>query len=688
MKRENDKTLSEKPKAASASHVSEELTQLRCELEQREAQYRLHIDYLERALATNNQLLQDIYSSRGWRLWMALTRPVRFYRRLMPCIGRIFQHPSQAFAELRSVLGAVRADESAMKGEVFKHSHVDRTNPHDPEYQAWIGSFEGLTDQQKADCQALAQNVDTVPTLALLLDLNRFDAAQFDNTLQSVVDQDFQSWELWLVGPAGRIEAAMARVPEGEARVRNLPKDQLSGAESWDWNGVLEQTRSDFIGAIVLGDRLARNALCFVGLAIRQNPDAELVYSDEDCIDSDGYRFDHYFKPDFNPDLLLEQNYISRLGMIKTTTARRLGGFREAFQPEAFFDLALRLCLNADKSSIKHVERVLYHMGPRSAEWFERSVDARVESQRDCLENRGYRVTVSGSPLLNTAVRVQYALPEQEPRVSIIIPTRNGLALLRQCIDSIRTRTDYDSYEVLIVDNGSDEADILRYFSSLEDDPDIRVISYPGAFNFSAINNFAVRQAQGDVLVFLNNDIEVISPEWLREMVSLAIRDKTGAVGARLWYPDDRLQHAGVVVGIRGLAGHVMKMLPKGSPGYRGRALSVQNYSALTAACLAVRKSVFESIDGFDEVNLAVAFNDVDFCLRLVEAGYDNVWTPYAELYHHESATRGAEDTPEKQQRFQREVHYMLKRWASVLPHDPAYNRNLTRVTEGFHLAW
>ncbi|MEJ2425753.1 MAG: glycosyl transferase family 2, partial [Candidatus Thiodiazotropha sp.] len=165
-------------------------------------------------------------------------------------------------------------------------------------------------------------------------------------------------------------------------------------------------------------------------------------------------------------------------------------------------------------------------------------------------------------------------------------------------------------------------------------------------------------------------------------------RDKTGAVGARLWYPDDRLQHAGVVVGIRGLAGHVMKMLPKGSPGYRGRALSVQNYSALTAACLAVRKSVFESIDGFDEVNLAVAFNDVDFCLRLVEAGYDNVWTPYAELYHHESATRGAEDTPEKQQRFQREVHYMLKRWASVLPHDPAYNRNLTRVTEGFHLAW
>ena len=283
--------------------------------------------------------------------------------------------------------------------------------------------------------------------------------------------------------------------------------------------------------------------------------------------------------------------------------------------------------------------------------------------------------------------RVRYRLPKSVPLVSLIIPTRNGLRLLRRCFESILEKTTYQHYEILLVDNGSDDPETLRYLESIQGDSRVRIIRDNRPFNYSELINSAVTSASGTVIGLLNDDMEVITPDWLSEMVSHALRPEVGAVGARLWYPNDTLQHAGVILGIRGVAGHAHRYLKRGGKGYFGRASLIQSFCALTAACLVVRKETFEKVGGFNEA-LQVAFNDVDFCLRVREAGYRNIYTPYAELYHHESATRGDEDTAEKQLRFSKESAYMKQRWGDLLLNDPAYSPNLTLEYQDFSLAW
>jgi GT2 family glycosyltransferase len=259
--------------------------------------------------------------------------------------------------------------------------------------------------------------------------------------------------------------------------------------------------------------------------------------------------------------------------------------------------------------------------------------------------------------------------------------------MLRTCVESLLTRTSYKNFEIIIVDNGSDEPATLAYFGELRR-RSVKVLRDNRPFNFSALNNAAARQADGEILAFLNNDLEVINPDWLDEMASQVVRPEIGAVGAMLYYPDDRIQHAGVVLGLGGVAGHAMKCARRGERGYINCLRLIQNYSAVTGACLLVRRNVFEAVHGFNEADLAIAFNDVDFCLRVRAAGYRNLWTPFAEFYHHESASRGPEDTPEKQARFGREIAYMREKWGPLLDLDPAYNPNLTLDHENFNLSW
>jgi GT2 family glycosyltransferase len=283
--------------------------------------------------------------------------------------------------------------------------------------------------------------------------------------------------------------------------------------------------------------------------------------------------------------------------------------------------------------------------------------------------------------------RVRYFLPEERPLVTLIIPTRNSVSLLRKCVRSITHKTDYSPFEILIVDNGSDDPETLLYMKGISSQEGIRVIRDDRVFNYSALNNTAVKLARGTIIGLINNDIEVISSDWLSEMVSHAIRPEVGAVGARLWYPDDTLQHGGVILG-RGSAWHAHRNIAKNDPGYMARAICIQSFSAVTGACLVVRKSVYEELGGLNEADLQVTFNDVDFCIRVLKAGYRNIWTPYAELYHHESATRGDDDTPAKSARARHELNYMQTRWACELMQDPAYSPNLTNESEDFSLAW
>lgn len=294
-------------------------------------------------------------------------------------------------------------------------------------------------------------------------------------------------------------------------------------------------------------------------------------------------------------------------------------------------------------------------------------------------------ISVVVGPVPNT-YRVRYPLPTIPPKVSLLIPTRDGVEILKPCVDALLERTDYPNFEVLILDNQSSCEKTLRYMDEVAADSRVRVLRWNFPFNYSSINNFGVQHATGDLIGLVNNDIEPINSDWLCEMVRQAIRPEVGCVGAKLYYPNDTIQHAGVILGIGGVAGHAHKYFDRHADGYFSRLHLVQNMSAVTAACLLVRRSLFEEVGGLDEKNLAVAFNDVDFCLRVRDAGYRNLWTPYAQAYHHESVSRGADDTPEKRQRHNKEAAYMRARWGDALLKDPAYNPNLTLIHEDFSL--
>ena len=376
-----------------------------------------------------------------------------------------------------------------------------------------------------------------------------------------------------------------------------------------------------------------------------------------------------------------------------------MGGFRAGFEGSQDWDLALRVIDETTPDRIVHIPKILYHWraipGSTALQLSEKNypVEAARRALADHFKRRGEDVELV--PVPGDHWRIKRRLPSAVPSVSLIIPTRNRLEFIQPCVESILAKTTYPDYEILIVDNQSDDPATLAWLDAIVqptgDRPGrasrVRVVHNDAPFNFSAICNHGVREARGALIGLLNNDLEVITSDWLEEMVSHVLRPEIGCVGAMLYYPNDTIQHAGVVLGIGGVAGHAFRDFPRGTEGKFNRARLVQNYMAVTAACLLVRKSVYAEVGGFDEDTLAVAFNDVDFCLKVAAAGYRNLWTPYAEFYHHESASRGVDDTPEKAERFRSEVELMLRRWGPALQNDPAYNPNLTLELNDFSLA-
>jgi GT2 family glycosyltransferase len=574
------------------------------------------------------------------------------------------------------------------------YSGADQVEPADT-YAEWIKFYDRDGAAQRRSIELRIAALKHRPLISIVMPVYNTDRMWLRACIESVRAQHYPHWELCIAddaSPAPHVKAVLDEYMARDPRIRVAYRPQ-NGHISAASNTALELAKGEFVALLDHDDELHPNALLAVAEAVNEHPSWRMMFSDEDKVDTRGRRYEPYFKPDFNYDLFLGQNCVSHLGIYSTQLLRDVGGFLLGMEGSQDWDLALRCVERLSRDEIGHIPQVLYHWraipGSTALSGDQKSYahDAGYKAVTAHLARVSPGATVVPVMGLPGNYRVRYPVPSPEPRVSLIVPTRDRLHLLKMCVDSILAKTDYKNFEILIVDNGSVEVETLGYFREVVSDDRVRVLSYPHPFNYSAINNFAAANTDAEIVGLVNNDIEAISPGWLSEMVSQAVRANVGCVGALLYYPNDTVQHAGVVTGFGGVAGHGHHAHPRGGLGYFGRLALVQEYSAVTAACLLVRRSIFEEVGGLDE-SLQVAFNDVDFCLRVRAAGYRNLWTPFAALYHHESASRGTEDTPAKVARFESEIRFMRERWGDSLDADPAYNPNLSLNTTPFALAF
>ncbi|MCJ2086073.1 glycosyltransferase family 2 protein [Methylobacterium sp. E-005] len=560
-------------------------------------------------------------------------------------------------------------------GRALRHRRVSG-------YEAWLGTHALRRPERDGIAAEIAAWAEP-PLISVLMPVHDPDPKVLRAALASLRAQLYPHWELCVVDDASTrpaIPRILARAAEADPRIRVLTRPE-NGHIARATNDALGLARGVACAFMDHDDALSADALYEVARALRRDPDLVLIYSDEDKIDGRGRRFDPHFKAGFDRELLYAQNYINHLTVVRTESLRALGGLRPGFEGSQDHDLLLRLTDGLDPARIRHIPRVLYHWraalgsGTFSDRSLARAEAARLRALEEVVAPWGGRA----QPGPNGFNRLIRPLPEPPPRVSAIIPTRDRAEILSVTLDGLLTATDYPDIEAVILDNDSREPETAALFARYRDDPRVRIVTVPGAFNFSDLSNRGAAAATGSILLFLNNDIEVLEPDWLTEMVRHAVRPEIGAVGAKLLYPDRTIQHGGIVLGIGGVAGHSHLGVPDADPGYFCRMVMAHEVSAVTGACLAMRADVFAEVGGFDAIALKVAFNDVDLCLKIRRAGYRIVWTPFARLIHHESKSRGAEDTPEKQKRFEGEVLTMLDRWGPELRADPYYNINLSR---------
>ena len=528
------------------------------------------------------------------------------------------------------------------------------------------------------------------PLISIVVPCYRTPEKYLRELVSSVKDQSYENWELILSDGSGEdspVRGLLEEMAASDRRIRVIFNEKrLRIAENT--NTALKNAKGGWIAFADHDDLLVPNALYECVKAMNADPAADVIYTDEDKISIGDKLIQPNLKPDFAPDFLNSVNYICHLLLVKSDLVRKTGLLDPAYEGAQDYDFILRLSETAGK--IVHVPKILYHW-----RFFEGSTAANPESKMYAFE-AGQRAVKAHLDRLGLPAevlmgeypglyRVKWKWTEH-PMVSVIIPNKDHLADLRKCITSLLKHNTWPDLEILVVENNSTEAETFEGYRHLSEiDPRIRVIYYRGGFNFSAINNFAVREAGGEYLLFLNNDTESIS-DFIPEMMGFALRGDVGAVGARLYYGDDTVQHAGAIVGWGGVAGHAFVNQLRGISGYQHRIICQQNYSAVTAACMLMPRKVFDEAGGFTE-ELAVAFNDIDLCMKVRALGYLIVYTPFAELYHYESKSRGLENTPEKQSRFSREIEYFRKKWPDILREgDPYYNPNLSMVTQDFSL--
>ncbi|MDP4127675.1 MAG: glycosyltransferase family 2 protein [Bacillota bacterium] len=569
---------------------------------------------------------------------------------------------------------------------ILKHRENYRTKHRN--YKVWLRENAVVAPSLKDDIK-----------FSILVPVYNVEPRYLNKCVTSVLDQSYKNWELCLYDDCStktstrkalqkwlKLDIPRIKIKFGK---KNL---HISGSS----NESLRMATGDYIVLLDNDDELAPGALFEVVEAIKKNPKLSYVYSDEDKIDKRGHRFAPFFKPDWNPDLLRSQMYTCHLGIFKADLMRKLGGFRLGYEGSQDYDLVLRYTEKLKLEEIGHISKILYHWRTlKTSTASGQGVKSYTfDAAKKALEDFLKRNRIKGEVLDGLAPGTYRVKREilGNPSVDIIIPFKDKAVFLERAVSSVLEKTDYKNYRLVLVDNGSKEKSTMEYLEEVTKNDRVLILKYDKPFNYSAINNYAVSKSRADYILLLNNDTEVITSEWLTAMLEQAQRPEVGAVGAKLLYPDNRVQHAGVILGM-GVAGHSHKLFNDSEYGYFSQLSVIRDYAAVTAASLLVSREKYLEVGGLNEKELKVAFNDVDFCLKLLKAGYLNVYTPYAKLYHYESVSRGCEhpdkvkkNDPEKYKRVTSEIQYMQEKWADLIDNDPYYNPNLSRVSEDFSL--
>jgi O-antigen biosynthesis protein len=588
------------------------------------------------------------------------------------------------------VLLKIRRSESLMtlirkiKARIIRKTGLSFSN-----YPGWILANEPK-EEQLAKQRTTGRNFDYQPLISLIVPVWNTPGEILNQTITSVIQQTYENWELCMADGASTPDTRklLSDWAEKDNRIKIKSLEENNGI-AVNSNGALSLARGEFVAFLDHDDLLAPFALFEIVGQLQGNATVDVIYSDEDKIDKSGRRFEPFFKPCFSPDYLRSVNYMPHFLVVRKSLGNEIGWFREGYDGAQDYDLILRLVEKA--RSITHIPKILYHwrVWPAStasgSDAKPHANEAGKKALQEHLKRIGFPSARVEDAFYPTFYQVRYKL-NCSPLVSIIIPNKDHALELEQCINSILQKTVYPHFEIILIENSSREQKTLNLYNQLEKDSRIHLVEWNEPFNYSRLNNWAVRQAKGEIVLFLNNDTQVINIDWLERMLQFAMRPDTGVVGAKLYYPDKSIQHAGVVIGMGGIAGHVYHNFPRQHTGYFGQLMLPHNVSAVTGACMMMRKQIFQEVNGFDE-NYALAFGDVDLCLSILQKGHLNIWTPYAELYHHESKTRGYEDSPEKLERFNHEVNYFKRKWPEWLKKgDMYYNPNLALSDKNFSI--
>lgn len=556
-------------------------------------------------------------------------------------------------------------------------------------YQIWIKNNEPNEKELMEQRNTIFKNS---PKISIVVPMYNTPKNFFEELVDCLIKQTYSNWELCLADGSPKRNKNLEKIINKDERIVYKFLNENKGI-SGNTNEAVKLATGDFIALLDHDDLLPIFCLFEIVKTINENPNVEFIYTDEDKIEeTKDKRCDPYFKPDFAIDTLRANNYITHLSVFKKELMDKLEGFRDEYNGAQDYDIIIRA--TELTKNIIHIPKILYHwrVHPNSTAMISDAkpyaYEAGLKVIQDHLKRQGLNAKVTYGGDIPGIYEVQYDVIGN-PRVSIIIPNKDSIKLLKNCINSILKKTTYKNYEIVIIENNSEEQKTFDYYKTIENINKVRVIKYEEkGFNYSKIINFGVKHcSDSEFVVQLNSDTELITPNWLEKFIGFAQREDIGAVGARLYYEDKSIQHAGIVVGICGLAANMLTGLPKGIHAYFGKDCLIQNVTAVTGACLFSRTEIYKKVNYMDEEKFKVAFNDVDFCLKIREKGYKIVYNPYIELMHYESKTRGYEDSPEKKKRFENESNNFKRKWKEVLEKgDPYYNLNLSLTTAQYDL--